>query len=125
LAERLGVGAQSFFLGGRDGVADLLAACDVLVMPSEHEGFGMAALEAMSCGLAVVATDAPGLRDVVVNGQTGALVDASAENLAAAIVCLLSDTALRERLGAEGRRGVIERHSPAAAVAGWLAVYRG
>ena len=52
----------------------------------------MAALEALSCGLPVVATDVPGLRDVVVNGQTGALVDASAESLAAAAACLLADS---------------------------------
>jgi glycosyltransferase involved in cell wall biosynthesis len=125
LAERLGVGAQCRFLGERDDVADLLAACDVLVMPSEHEGFGMAALEALSCGLPVVATDVPGLRDAVANGQTGALVDVNAESLAAAAACFLEDPELRERLGAEGRRRVMERHSPAAGVAGWLAVYRG
>ena len=124
LAERLGVGGRCHFLGERDDVADVLAACDVFVMPSEREGLPMAALEALSCGLPVVATDVPGLRDLVVNGQTGALVEANAESLAAAVACLLADPELRERLGGEGRRMVVELHSPAAGVAAWLAVYR-
>ena len=125
LAERLGVGGKCHFMGERDDVADMLAACDVLVMPSEREGLPMAALEALSCGLPVVATDVPGLKDVVVNGLTGVLVDASAESLAAAVACLLADAVVRLRLGGEGRRRVMELHSPAAGVAAWLSVYRG
>lgn len=125
LAERLGVGGQCHFMGERDDVEDVLAACDVLAMPSEREGLGMAALESLSCGLPVVATDVPGLRDVIVNGLTGALVDPSAESLAAAVACLLGEPSLCKRLGAEGRRAVIENYSTAAGVAAWLSVYRG
>ena len=125
LAEKLGVSDRCHFLGLRDDVPSVLAACDVLVMPSEREGLPIAALEALSCGLPVVATDSPGLRDLIVTGQNGALVEIDAESLAAAVVCLLVDTVLRERLGAQGRRVVIEHHSPAVGVAAWLTVYRG
>lgn len=125
LAARLGVAQCCHFLGGRDDVADILAACDVFLMPSLHEGLGIAALEALSCELAVVATDVPGLRDSVVNGQTGVLVDPSPESLAAAVVCLLSDEELRVRLSTQGRRMVLEEHSPARNVADLIALYRG
>lgn len=125
LAQHLGVHALCHFLGARGDVAHVLAACDLMVMPSDREGLPMAALEALSCGLPVVATDVPGLRDVVINERTGVLVDANAESVAVAVTRMLADPALRQRLGAEGRRRVIERHSPDAGVAAWLEVYRG
>lgn len=125
LAKRLAIDDHCHFLGGRDDVEDVLAACDLLVMPSQREGLPLAVLEAFSCGLPVVATDVPGLRDLVVDGQTGALAKPSADSMAAAVVALISNPALRLRLGAEARRMVIERHSPATGVAAWVAVYGG
>lgn len=111
-ARELGLDGQVRFLGRRDDVGDLLAACDVFVLPSRREGLGVAALEAMAAGRAVLASAVGGLRDAVVDERTGLLVppdDAAA--LAAALARLVADGALRERLAAAG---------PARVAAGFL-----
>jgi glycosyltransferase involved in cell wall biosynthesis len=124
LARRLGVDDVSHFLGARDDIADVLAACDVMIMMSEREGSPMAALEASSSGLPIIAADAPGLRDVVIDGETGVLLGADAVSLAHAVAALLGDPARRKRMGAGGRRRVMSLNAPAAGVASWLAAYR-
>jgi glycosyltransferase involved in cell wall biosynthesis len=63
LSERLGVAERVRFLGRRQDVETLLRQCGVFVQSSDHEGFGLAALEAMACGVPVVCSDIPGLRD--------------------------------------------------------------
>ena len=112
------------FLGRRDEVADLLGACDVFVLPSRHEGLGVAALEAMALGCPVVASRVGGLAEAVVHERTGLLVrpgDASA--LAEALARILGDAALRARLGAAGPALVAERHSAEALVDAYQALY--
>jgi glycosyltransferase involved in cell wall biosynthesis len=102
-------GARVRFLGHREDVPDLLAACDVFVLPSRREGLGVAALEAMALARPVVATQVGGLGSAVVHERTGLLVppdDAGA--LARALERLLRDPALRERLGAAGPGRVAE-----------------
>ena len=79
------------------------AAADVCVVPSLHELFGLVALEAMACGIPVVASDAGGLRELVRHGETGLLCkpgDAAA--LAEALDALLSNASLAQRMGAAG-----------------------
>ena len=101
-----------------DGVGDLLdwraavpqsdlpayyAAADICVVPSLHEMFGLVALEAMACGIPVVASDAGGLRELVRHGETGLLCrpgDAAA--LAEALDALLGDASFAGRMGAKG-----------------------
>jgi len=65
LALYLGVGDRCRFLGSRQDIGAILAACRLYVQTSLVEGFGIASLEAMACGLPVVASDAPGLGDLV------------------------------------------------------------
>lgn len=78
---------------------------DVAVVPSLSEPFGLVALEALACGVPVVATTAGGLKEIVVDGESGLLVpprDAAA--LAQALLTILSDEPLRSRLAAGARR---------------------
>ena len=92
-AERLGVTRRVFFLGKLDSVADLLRSADLFLLPSRSESFGLGALEAMACGVPVVASNVGGLPEVVVDGQTGALAPPEdVEAMAAAAVELLRDS---------------------------------
>jgi glycosyltransferase involved in cell wall biosynthesis len=78
---------------------EALAQIDLLVLPSDAEGFGLVLIEAMAARVPVVATNVPGIRDVVIDNQTGLLVPPrSPEPLARAIARLLNDTNLRTRL---------------------------
>jgi D-inositol-3-phosphate glycosyltransferase len=77
-----------------------LALSDVVAVPSQWEGFGLAAVEAMALGKPVVASNVGGLAEVVTDGQNGLLVPAGdVGRLAAALGRLLQDRAARERLG--------------------------
>lgn len=91
---------------------DALRWIKLLVLPSVAEGFGMVLIEAMAAGVPVVATKVPGIRDVVVDGQTGILVPPqSPAALAQAIGRVIGDIKLRAQLVAAGRRDVIRRFS--------------
>lgn len=103
----------------------LLAACDVLALPSRHESFGMVLVEAWACGKPVVAAAAGGVPYLVDDGADGLLVppgDAAA--LAAALGRLLQDGALRRAMGTAGRRKVMARYSWEAVTARFRAAYQ-
>ncbi len=96
--------AQVRFLGHRNDVPRLLAAADLLVLPSSYEGLPNVVLEAMRFRKPVVATAAPGTTEVVVDGETGSLVPVGdVIVLARAIRDLVRDPALARRLGEAGR----------------------
>ena len=102
----------------------LYARAAVVVCPSRREGFGVACLEAMAHGRPVVATRVGGLRDLVVDGETGLVVPPrDVRALRAALERLLADRGLRHRLGAAGRRRAAERFSWASATDATLAAY--
>src|ERR687890_721986 len=106
LAERLGIGAQVTFLGWVPNAAlpPYYRAAAVSVIPSLEEGFGIPAAEAMGCEVAVVASDAGGLPEVVENGVTGLVVPrGDSKALAQAIGSLLSDPQRRRQMGQAGR----------------------
>ncbi len=71
--DRLGLRTDVRFLGKVDRVAEVLRGADLFVLPSQTESFGLAALEAMACGVPVIATRVGGLPEVVADGETGAL----------------------------------------------------
>ena len=105
LAELIGIGDGVRWLGVRGDIEQLIAACDVVAMASEWEGFGLALLEAMAAERPVVATAVGGVPEVVADGQTGVLVEAgNTTAFAQTLVRLLRDEAERERLGATGGR---------------------
>jgi glycosyltransferase involved in cell wall biosynthesis len=106
-ARALGVAERVRFLGHRDDVPDLLAACDVFVLPSRYEGLPLSVLEAMAAAKPVVATAIEGTDELVRHGETGLLVPPAAPSaLAEAIRAVLADRALATRMGQAGRARV-------------------
>ena len=95
------------FLGYRTDVPRILHAADILALPSRSEGLPLAGLEALASGLPVVAHAVGGVPDLVVDGENGRLVPPRPETLAEALIELVSDGALRERL-ARGARPSVE-----------------
>lgn len=71
LCRKLGNCEQVRFLGKQDAVEDLLAIADLFVLPSENESFGLAALEAMACEVPVISSNAGGLPEINIQGETG------------------------------------------------------
>lgn len=113
------------FAGFREDALSIARTADLFVLSSVTEGLGSTLLDAMALGLAVVATTAGGIPEVVVDGETGLLVPpARAEALGAAIVRLLEDAPLRRQMGEAGRRRVVERFTAERMVAETLAAYR-
>lgn len=104
LAEELGVGSSFEFLGRRDDIPDVLASCDIGVLPSRAEGLPNAVLEYMAAGLPVVASRVGGNPELINDDVTGLLVppqDSSA--LANALVELMRDEEKRNRIAINGR----------------------
>jgi glycosyltransferase involved in cell wall biosynthesis len=105
LAQRLGLGDAARFLGYRHDAPRVMQAMDVVVLPSvAKEGLGVCLIEAAFLGKPVVGSDAPGIREVLVDGRTGLLAPvADAEGLAASIAYLLEDPGRAADMGARGR----------------------
>lgn len=123
-ARRLGVADHVLFPGARDDVPEVLASFSVFVHPSRFEGLCLAVIEAQAAGVPVVATPVGGMRETVVDGETGLVVpvgDAGA--LAAAVVSLLESPERARALVAEARRRV-SRYSGATMVEATLGLYR-
>lgn len=111
-AADLGIGDRVHWLGWRDDAEDLLAAFDIMLMPSLWEGFGLVLLEAMSRRLPIVASRVGAIPEVVADGESGLLVPPSdSVALAEAISQLLDDEALRKSMGLRGRERLETRFS--------------
>jgi N-acetyl-alpha-D-glucosaminyl L-malate synthase BshA len=109
LARRLGVEERVRFLGQRDSAESLLALADLFLLPTELESFGLAALEAMACGVPVIGTDAGGLPEVVRSGETGVLVPVGdVEAMARTALEILESPGRRKTMGAAARRRAVE-----------------
>lgn len=112
------------FLGHRTDVRDLLANCDVFVLPSLYEGFSLAILEAMAAGKPVIATQVGGTEEAVIDGVTGLLVPPSdSASLAAAIRSVVKDREFAQRLGLAGQARVECEFSGTAMVRKVTALY--
>ncbi len=79
------------------------------VMPSLYEGHPKALLEAMSCGMAVIATNVVGLRELIDHGQTGYVCEPTPDSIRAALQAVLADEPLRRRMGENAREMVLRR----------------
>jgi glycosyltransferase involved in cell wall biosynthesis len=125
LAESLGVTNRVTFLRVRHDVPALMSACDLFVLSSAREGFGLVVAEAMACNRVVVATDCGGVKEVV--GDIGYLAPPrDSEALAAAVAyALLMSPEERLRLGQSGRDRVIANFSLHTTAERYLSIYKG
>lgn len=111
-------------LGFRDDIPDLLAASDAFALTSHMEGLGTAVMDAMCCGLPVVATRAGGIPELIEDGADGLLApvrDATA--IAGALSKVLEDALLRQRLGAAARATANRRFLASAMVDAYVDLY--
>ncbi|MGH9031233.1 MAG: glycosyltransferase family 4 protein, partial [Acidimicrobiia bacterium] len=107
-------------------IVELYAEAEVAAVPSLYEGFSLPAIEAMACGVPIVATTGGALPEVVGrDGETGLLVPpADPGALASSLLRALGDAELRDRLGAAGRARVLEQFTWRAAAARTVEQYR-
>jgi N-acetylglucosaminyldiphosphoundecaprenol N-acetyl-beta-D-mannosaminyltransferase len=113
---------------GREAILELYRLADIVLVPSVHsenveEATSLSALEAMASGRPLIAGDVGGLAEMVVEGETGLLVPADAEALAAAILRLAAAPDLGARLAAAARAYVVENHSHLRAAAAYAEIY--
>jgi glycosyltransferase involved in cell wall biosynthesis len=105
MAEKSGIGDRVRFLGHQQDVRAVLHVSDIFVSPSAQEAFSRAIIEAMAVGLPVVATDAGGAREAVLDGVSGFVVPAeSSHALGQKIELLVKSAELRLQMGQEGRK---------------------
>jgi len=108
----LGLKDSVLFIPEVKNTKDLLAAMDIFVMPSLQEGLGLALMEAMAQGIAVVGSAVGGIKTLIQDKGNGLLVPpADVSSLARAIITLLGDSALRRALGAKAREFIIANFS--------------
>jgi len=100
------------FIGQVDDVVPYLQAADLFLLPSSTEGLSNSMLEALSCGLPVIATTVGGAEDVLVHNHSGWLIPPDApEQMREALFALLGDDALRERLGKNARQKMVDEYA--------------
>jgi N-acetyl-alpha-D-glucosaminyl L-malate synthase BshA len=124
-ARRLGVHDAVFFLGRIDQVAPLLASADLFLLPSDHESFGLSALEALASGVPVVASRAGGLPEVVRDGETGSLCAVGdIEGMAQASLAILQDRERWQTMSDLAARDARERFARDDVVAQYETMYQ-
>lgn len=112
------------FVGSLPLIEEVLVGADLFLLPSESESFGLAALEAMSCEVPVIATRAGGVPEVVEEGRNGFLCPVGdVDGMAEAALRLLADEPTRRAFGESGRRRAVEVFSQDAVVARYRVLY--
>ncbi len=102
---------QCIFVGKQPKIVDYLSAADVLLLPSEQESFGLAALEAMACEVPVIASRVGGIPEVIDDGETGFLSEVGdVEKMANDAAKLLADPELRRAMGQRARESAVSRY---------------
>jgi glycosyltransferase involved in cell wall biosynthesis len=123
--DELGIRSHAELVGRREDMPAAYASLDVMVSASRQEGLPMAILEGMASRLPIVATFVGDVPKLIRNRQTGLLVAPNnVETLAAAILTMLRDSALRDRLGAAARKLVEDEYSADRMTADYLRVYQ-
>jgi len=110
LVRELGISERVCFFGKQEDFVELLQLAHVFLLPSETESFGLAALEAMSCGVPVVATNVHGIPEVVTHGENGFLSDVGdVDEMAANVLKLLTNSALHAEFAQAARSKAVEK----------------
>jgi glycosyltransferase involved in cell wall biosynthesis len=123
-AAELGLEETAIFAGTRRDARDIIACSEIVVFTSRSEGLSIAALEALSAAVPVVATDVPGMHELL-GGGAGVLVEPSTAAVASAVSKLLADEPRRRRMGELGRELVGRCYSPRLMVERYLELYGG
>ena len=111
IAEELGVQENAIFLGERDDTADIFAAYDVAVHLADHDYLPFGVLECMALGKACLCTGVGGIPEIISNGETGILVDAGyPEKAGVELIRLIENPGLRDEIGSNARKFVLERY---------------
>jgi len=123
-ARCLGVDDFCSFVGKQPRIVDYLSVADVLLLPSEQESFGLAALEAMACEVPVVASRVGGVPEVVDDGETGCLsAVGDIKKMSADAAELLSNEAMRREMGRRARASALSRYSTDSIIPQYVAYY--
>jgi L-malate glycosyltransferase len=124
LARKTGVMSNTYFLGKQNLIEKYFAIADLFLFPSEYESFGVAALEALSSGVPVVATEGSGIAEVVRQGVTGLLCPVGdAKALGNACVSVLSNPAMHASMGHLGRQCALRCFKASQIVENYLGMY--
>ncbi|RPJ86097.1 MAG: N-acetyl-alpha-D-glucosaminyl L-malate synthase BshA [Acidobacteria bacterium] len=124
LASQMGISNRVFFVGMLGMVESHLSVCDLMLLPSETESFGLAALEAMACEVPVVASQVGGLGELIEEGKSGCLRPVGdVEAMAAAALHILEKSNL-PNFRKEARRRAVEHYSAASVIPRYEAYYR-
>jgi N-acetyl-alpha-D-glucosaminyl L-malate synthase BshA len=125
LVRDLGLTDEVFFLGLQDAIDELLAQTDLLLLPSEHESFGLIALEAMASGVPVIATDQGGTRELIEPGRSGFLSNPhDHETMAGRGIEILRDDTMWQQVSQAARARAVGHFDQQAVVGRYLEYYR-
>ncbi|MDZ4804185.1 MAG: N-acetyl-alpha-D-glucosaminyl L-malate synthase BshA [Candidatus Eisenbacteria bacterium] len=125
LARQLGVHNRVLFLGNQEFVEEILPAADLFLLPSHHESFGLSALEAMSAGVPVIATNQGGPLEVVDDGVTGYLRGPDdVAGMVSAGLEVLGDRDRAARMGEASRQSAIDKYDIDRVVPRYVDFYR-
>ncbi|MGH7422119.1 MAG: N-acetyl-alpha-D-glucosaminyl L-malate synthase BshA, partial [Candidatus Methylomirabilales bacterium] len=125
LARELDIEKKVFFLSRQEDIPGLMKVADLFLLPSELESFGLAALEAMSCGVPVIASRVGGLPEVIEDGVSGLLRPVGdVEGMAREALKVLADDALHRRLAQAGRQRVLGHFDAPLIIPHYEALYR-
>jgi N-acetyl-alpha-D-glucosaminyl L-malate synthase BshA len=125
LAVQKGIHSDVLFLGKQDRVQDKLAIADIMLMPSELESFGLAALEAMACEVVPIATRAGGVPEVIEHGKSGYLADVGdVETMARYALELLTNEQRLQEMARQARAVALDRFCATKIVAQYEDFYR-
>ncbi len=121
---RLGLRDKVKFVGKQDDIEYYMSCADAFLFPSEYESFGLAALEAMSCELPVIASNGGGLREVMIHGETGFLADVGdVEQMARHTLDVIRNPDLGRKIGKQAREYVLSHYLPEQVIPQYEALY--